>query len=81
MAASHFLSEWMALPMESFTSDGHIIAGYAINIKNKCSQTFRKTLTLKFCYCVYPESVFTYVIHTQRQTSKARSAVLDHMRL
>lgn len=81
MAASHFLSEWMALLVESFTSDGHIIAGYASNVKNKCSQTFRKNLVFKFRYCVYPERVFTYVIQTQRQTSKARSAVLARMRL
>ena len=37
MAASHFLSEWMALLVESFTSDGHIIAGYINVAKNKCS--------------------------------------------
>ena len=43
MAASHFLSEWMALPVESFTSDGHIIAGYINVVKNKCSYKIKES--------------------------------------
>lgn len=59
MAASHFLSEWMALPVESFTSDGHIIAGYINVVKNKCSQIQKKIYFIIFAGLQFQDPVLS----------------------